>query len=363
MACGSRVEVSRAQRHARVARRASIALVALAVLILHAGLLDVIARREPADRARAPTVAAPAGEFRTLVAQAVQHIEAPPEPATIVDRTAISTPPSVVDRPVVAQRRPRAAAVPARIARVEVAVEPEAARVVAPVHEDAPALVAQPAPAVYRTAVAPSVQLRYRVERGDLVGSAELSWQVQDGTYEARLDIVYEGSQRMALRRVSQVSLGRIDAAGIAPQRHTARRPRAGMQAVNFEREAGAVSFSGPSWRLALAEGAQDGLSWMLQLAAVAEAEPERATAGGEIVLTVVGIRGEARPWRFRFEPTASGQEGASAVVSDKWVREPSEPYDARLEVWLDPARHHLPLRLRSAAAASNRVLEMVLVE
>jgi hypothetical protein len=27
--------------------------------------------------------------------------------------------------------------------------------------------------------------------------------------------------------------------------------------------------------------------------------------------------------------------------------REPQRPWDSRVDVWLDPARHHLPVRLR----------------
>ncbi|MEO6410663.1 MAG: DUF3108 domain-containing protein [Burkholderiaceae bacterium] len=294
-------------------------------------------------------------EFRTLVAQAPDPLATAP---TVEQIAALPAPPA--ERRVVPVRRPRTAAQPVARPRIETPVEANRALPAALAAADLPApslsVVEQPAP-LHRTVVPPSAQLRYRVERGERVGNAELSWQVLDGVYEARLEIVYEGSQRLALRRISQVSQGRIDAAGVAPQRHTERRPRAGMQAVNFERDSGEVSFSGPSWRIALAAGAQDGLSWMLQLAAVAQAEPDRATAGGEIVLAVVGIRGESRPWRFRFEAIESLPRVAGAVVLAKWVREPSEPYDARIEVWLDPTRHHLPVRLRSGA------LEMVLVE
>ena len=345
MGCGSQVH-----RPARIARRVALALVALVVLLLHVGLLSSIEGRDAAGPARLATSAQPAVEFRTLAAPATPRSE----PAPIVDRSAAPVA-QTIERPVVLKRRPAAVAV--AVARPQ--PEPEIASTAAP--SEAPA--AELAAPLYRTAVPPSAQLRFRVERANRVGSAELNWQVLDDAYEARLDIVYEGSQRLGLRRVSQVSRGRIDAAGVAPQRHTERRPRAGMLAVNFERDAGEVSFSGPSWRLALAAGAQDGLSWMLQLAAVAQAEPERASAGGEIVLTVVGVRGEARPWRFRFEAVEPLQIGEGIVAASKWVREPGEPYEARIEVWLDPARHHLPMRLRSGAAGTNGALEMVLVE
>lgn len=340
---------SRVHRPTRSARRLALALVALAVLLLHARLLSGIGLRDTAGPAAVTASPQPAIEFRTLTAPVAQRVDLPRTPP-MVDRAEITTL-AAIDRVVMPKRRSTALTAP-----VAPQPEPEVASTAAPVDVVS-------AGTTYRTEIAPSMQLRYRVERGERIGSAVLNWQVLDGAYEAGLDIVYEGPRRLTLRRVNQLSHGRIDATGVAPERHTDRRPRAGMRAVNFERDAGEVSFSGPSWRLPLGAGAQDGLSWMLQLAAVAQAEPERASAGGEIVLTVVGVRGEARPWRFRFEAVEPLQLGEGVVATAKWVRETAEPYDARLEVWLDPARHHLPVRLRSGAAGTNGAFEMVLVE
>jgi hypothetical protein len=42
-----------------------------------------------------------------------------------------------------------------------------------------------------------------------------------------------------------------------------------------------------------------------------------------------------------------------------KLVREPTQPYDTRAEVWTDPAAHHLPLRLRLTNGA--HVMELML--
>lgn len=338
-------------RPARSARWASLAIVALAVVLLHLRLLSVVEWRAAADPAPRPAIAQRSLETRILAAPA-------PAPATAASRIEPQPPMSEpqrvaapIERSAVPRRRPAAPA--AAVTRAQPQPQPEIEAAAAA----SPAPRAEPAHPLYRTAVAPSTQLRFRVERGDRIGSAELTWQVRDAAYEARLDIVYEGAQRPALRSVTRVSQGRIDGAGIAPERHTERRPRGGVQAVNFERDAGEVSFSGPSWRLALEPGTQDALSWMLQLAAVAQAEPERARSGGEIVLMVVGIRGEARPWRFRYEGAEPLQVGAAVVPADKWVRETTEPYEARIEVWLDPAHHHLPARLRSGP------LEMVRIE
>ncbi len=45
--------------------------------------------------------------------------------------------------------------------------------------------------------------------------------------------------------------------------------------------------------------GTQDRLSWMLQLAAIVEAAPERHGPGARVSMFVVGARGDADVWTF----------------------------------------------------------------
>jgi hypothetical protein len=226
-------------------------------------------------------------------------------------------------------------------------------------HDPDPPVDASGVP-IYPTLVPPSASLRYRAQRGASLGTAELRWQVVDGgAYEADLELRIDG--RVVGR---QASRGSFDGAGVAPRRFTERRARGALQAANFERDAGEIVFSGPAQRPALFAGAQDRLSWLLQLAAVAAATPQRAVAGGEVRVFVVGARGEARIWSFRFEPAeAPSAEPAAMPTTQKWVREPDGPYDTRIEVWLDPLRHYLPVRLRTLSAAGLPVLELRLDE
>jgi hypothetical protein len=42
-----------------------------------------------------------------------------------------------------------------------------------------------------------------------------------------------------------------------------------------------------------------------------------------------------------------------------KLVREPARPYDIRAEVWLDPHRHHMPVRVRMTNGQAS--FEMIL--
>jgi len=64
--------------------------------------------------------------------------------------------------------------------------------------------------------------------------------------------------------------------------------------------------------------------------------------------LFVSGARGDAAVWAFEVQgleavDTADG----SRATALKLLREPQRPYDTRVEVWLDPRRHYLPLRCR----------------
>lgn len=317
-------------------RRGPVLVLALAAVLLHAALLSGLTWLWPQPAPQPVRTAQPAIETRTL-ALLVPTIPAPP---TVV--MAEAPPPRAPERrPVVA--RPASG-------------KPIAAQTTAfPAAEAAVARVELPR---YRTLIPPPTQLRYRVQRGSAQGSAELRWEVESDAYEARLDIVIDGRTVM-----SQASHGGFDAAGLAPRRFTDQRRRGGTQAANFERELAQVVFSGPSHRYAIEPGAQDRLSWMFQLAAVAAAEPQRSLPGGEVAMFVVGARGDGRAWLFRcagFEPVDAGGATIDAV---KWVREPVERYDTRIEVWLAPARHQLPVRVRSGTTSDAPVWELLLEE
>ena len=187
--------------------------------------------------------------------------------------------------------------------------------------------------------------------RGRLSGSGELLWRPAGGRYSLRL----EGSV-VGLNVLTQESTGTLEPHGLVPERFTDQRARRPMVAANFEREAGRIRFSGPSTELPWQAGVQDRLSWMMQLAGVAEAEPQHLAAGERIVMQVVGARGDASIWAFRSlgpEPLAMFGESLATV---HLLREPRHPYDTRVEVWLDPARHHLPVRATMGSGDEDRL-------
>ena len=208
---------------------------------------------------------------------------------------------------------------------------------------------------VYATALPPAMHLRFRTQRGEREGQADLSWLPDAQGYELRLQGDLPG--RSGWQRISR---GGFDAAGLAPQRYAEGARGREARAVNFERQSGRITFSGPGIEHELLPGAQDRLSWIIQLAGIAQAQPDALAPGRQIELFVAGTRGDAQVWRFEVLGTESHSpgDGTPAVPTVALRREPARPYDTRAEIWLDPARSYLPLRLRLSTVPGPDALE-----
>jgi hypothetical protein len=258
--------------------------------------------------------------------------------------------PAPAPAPALAEAPPAPASAPAEPAA---AAEPASApaQVVAVAEAASVATAAEAAggepPPLYRTLLPPRATLDYELRRGRLAGSGTLVWRPRGERYELQLD----GSV-IGLRVLTQASQGGLDPSGLVPERFTDQRARRPMQAANFRRESGRITFSGPSHELPLWPGVQDRLSWMLQLAAIVAADPARWTSGERIVLQVVGARGDAAAWTFEVLGEQVLDTPAGPLPALHLRRVPRGAYDTGAEVWLDPARHHLPVRatLRSGA-------------
>jgi hypothetical protein len=215
-------------------------------------------------------------------------------------------------------------------------------------------------PPVYATRIPPPVRLMFRLQRGMVRGEAVLNWQPAaggpgGGSYQLGLD-----ARAAGLPILSQTSPGGFDAAGRAPLRFTDRRLRSSTRATNFQRERGMVGFSGPGVEYPLFAGAQDRLSWMLQLPAIVAAMPPARRASSGVTLQVFGARGDVASWQFR-------ELGGDAVATDfgtvaalKWVRASRKPNDTQVEIWLDPARHYLPIKVRIGNPPDGETLELL---
>ncbi len=197
-------------------------------------------------------------------------------------------------------------------------------------------------PPVYRTTIPPAITLNYAMSRGMLSGVGELQWRPTAAGYEAKLQGSVAG-----FTILTWVSQGGFDAAGLAPQRFTDQRRGKAARAANFQREAGKITFSGPPDEYPLLPGAQDRLSWMLQVAAIAEGEPSQLATGKRVSMLVAGSRGDADVWSFQVKGPDDVSMGSKTLRAIKLVREPRKQHDTHVEVWLDPAQHHMPIRAR----------------
>ena len=361
------------RRHGR-----RVAVPALVALLLHAAGLSGLDWAWPErEVARVPSAAMQVWTV-ALAPPPVSAARPQTDEARTADaRTAVTPPPtrfapvaSVRAAPVALAARVRNAALPASAparlpgvaptpaAPIEAtaseprAAEPQAAPAQAPATDDAIPL--------YATQLPPAARLRFELRRGPQQGHAELAWRPQAQRYELRFEARTEPRTVLA-----QASDGGFDAAGLAPLRHTEQRGRRAVQAANFQRAGGSgkLTFSGPAVEFGLQPGMQDRLSWMTQLAAIAAAEPAPREAGAKIALRVAGVHGEVSVWVFRGLGADVVETSAGTVDSIGFRREPLDPYDTTVQVWLDPARHWLPVRARIKAGPGDPGLGLVLQE
>ncbi len=301
----------------------------------------VVAPMAPAAREPVMMPAAPRPTGPVVRAKPPARAIVAARPAVVADKPANA--PAVVAPVQLSQALPAAA--PASAERVDGAD---------PADDDAISL--------YRTRLPMATTLRYEVSRGALHGTGELVWRPQGDRYALKLDFKLGG-----LTILSQASTGSLDAAGIAPLRFTDQRPRRGTTAANFRRDGDGdsdkITYSGSQSVFALKPGAQDRLSWMLQLAAIVAAEPQLGVPGAKVVMQVTGSRGDAGVWVFRCMGAEPVDTRSGPIDALKFVREAREAYDSTVQVWLDPQQQHLPVRATQKSGGSDEGYELRLLE
>ena len=209
-------------------------------------------------------------------------------------------------------------------------------------------------PPVYPTKLPAPATLIYRIQVGTASGQSRLVW-VQDGrSYGVMLEAVDAHGQPL----LRQMSHGGVDAAGLAPQRFLDRRRGHSAGAVNFQREAGKITFSGPGLEYPLFPGVQDRLSWIAQLAAIVQAAGE---VPKEVTLFVLGTRGGGA-WTL----VAQGEEqiatNSGTLRATRLLREPQGQDDWRVEIWVDPQRDGWPVKLVMSVPRFGALFELLLI-
>ncbi|WP_374673969.1 DUF3108 domain-containing protein [Ideonella sp.] len=193
------------------------------------------------------------------------------------------------------------------------------------------------------------VRVDYRLERGDDGGRGMLAFEpLEGGRYRARFVGIVRPADGGAERPLHDwESHGGFDPGGFAPERLVERVRGRGSKAINFQRDKGVITFSSSPRALALFPGAQDRVSLMLQLMAIAQGQPQPLSAGQSVRVQVAGTRGLATEWAFTVAGRPVIEPAGHAIPTVHLVREPEVPYDQRVEVWLAAEAGHLPVGLR----------------
>ena len=78
----------------------------------------------------------------------------------------------------------------------------------------------------------------------------------------------------------------------------------------------------------------------------------------GAVVKQVADIKGHAKDKAAAEEKmiTKTLAMAGDTLATVHLLREPRHPYDTRVEVWLDPARHHLPVRATMGSGDEDRL-------
>jgi hypothetical protein len=202
-------------------------------------------------------------------------------------------------------------------------------------------------PARYRIVLPPPATVDYAVSyaapgqsSSRAGGSATMTWAPGTDTYAVSL----------AARDGAISSSGMLGDDGILPVEN-----RAGDGTTRFDRAAGTISFDqGPA--LPMQRGVQDRLSVLIQLAAIGNANPEQLGNGVEIL---VGGAREAGVVRFARvgEENVDGPGGRVAAVHMAQVARPGA---ARLDVWLAPGLHWLPVMMVATNADGSTVTQVM---
>lgn len=217
-----------------------------------------------------------------------------------------------------------------------------------------------PPPPVYPARMPPAFRFGYDLRRGSLSGQGEIGMTIGASGYEAKLQGRVAG-----LTLIDWTSRGQVDAHGLVPERFVETRIGRSARAANFQREAAGgpkITYSASTESRPLPAGSQDRLTWMLQLAAIAEASPARLATGAQIVMYVTGVRADADVWTFSVVGRETIQTPVGSLETVHLVREPRKPYDTRADVWIDPAQHHLPVKARLGTQGDDKdAFELVL--
>ncbi|NBT11039.1 MAG: hypothetical protein EBT24_08580 [Betaproteobacteria bacterium] len=166
------------------------------------------------------------------------------------------------------------------------------------------------------------------VRRGSQSGVGSWAWTVTAGRYRTQLQAHLGQAPEGAAPALNWSSQGGLDEHGVAPERFLTQPRRGGARAVNFQRDTGLVSYSGPTGQAALVPGAQDRLSWLVQLLALAQAHPTGQGLPAQWPLWVAGPQGDGDHWWFELQ-------WHPATECWQFTRRAERRYEVEVQAWV----------------------------
>ena len=326
-----------------------------------------------------PNQAAPVTQFaptapRTRVATVAQAKPAA-EPATPVSgqaEEAVAAPeqPNAEKSVLTPDNSPAQAALtsnpPATEPTSEPTSEPTAASAVAPSAAPDAASNAAPTPPTAANAslppipvgaLPPPVLLSYRMtgqEKGlNYHASGELRWQHNEAAYALSLSV-----KAFLVGTRHWRSQGDITSAGLAPTRFSD--SWRNERAAHFDRAQNRVVFSSNAPVAALEPGAQDQISLYVQLAAAMAGDPQRFQPGARLQVQTATTR-DALPWLLTLGPPETLVLDGQAVPTAKWVCQPRNRFDAKVEFWVSAQNAWMPVRIR-ISQVSGSFIDLLLI-
>lgn len=320
-------------------------ILGLVVLSAHLGLLQSmpLSLNDPADNSAAlpfitrtitPEVA-PKPEAPKVVVAPQEAPKPRPAPRPVPPPPAPAVAQAPAPQPVTPVTTPVDAIAPATPASDPPEPPEPAASLAAPV---------EIAPQFNPEALTRSIKLLYKVNssKSRFTADGELNWRNNGTSYQARMGYSAFGFSR------SQTSVGNIAELGLKPNRFADKNRN--EVAAHFVHVEGKVVFSANTPDVALKSGAQDRLSILVQLGALIGSNLTKFAPGSTLSFQTVGPR-SAETWVFALEGNETLDLPGGQLDTLRLVRQPREPYDQRVEVWLAPALGYLPARIRISEA------------
>lgn len=181
-------------------------------------------------------------------------------------------------------------------------------------------------------------------------GFGTLDWATDGTTYQLQLE-----SKAAFISLLRQTSVGRLSASGLQPERFSDKRFNRSERATHFQRDKGIISFANNKPDAPLLSGAQDQISFMMQLAGIIGGNPQQMLNQRSVSLQVANSD-DADTWVFAIEGEEKVVLPAGTTLALHLVRYPRKEFDRKVELWLAASLDYMPVRLKQTEQNGDTV-------